>query len=376
LFFLCRLGLVNAEYPAYDDMSASGIGKPDENQSVPTIKGRTMDLTTTYMGLTLRSPLVASSGPLQEDLDTVRRMADAGISAVVLGSLFEEQIEHEREELDYYLEHGAERFAESLTYFPKVEEFHYRAEDYLDHIAKAKRAVDIPIIGSLNGVSAGGWIDYARKMQDAGADAVELNVYYIPTNPALTGERVESVYLAVLDAVKAAVNIPVAMKLSPYFSATANMLTRLDAAGVDALVLFNRFYQPGLDIENLSVRPGLELSTPWENRLPMRWIAILYGKVKASLAATTGIHTADDVVQMILAGADVAMMTSALLRHGPKHAETVLAGVREYMKQKGYESVRQMRGVLSQKNCAEPSAFERANYMKALNRFGHPGTFE
>jgi dihydroorotate dehydrogenase (fumarate) len=335
-----------------------------------------MDLTTTYMGLTLSSPLVASAGPLSRKVDKVKQMEDAGISAVVLWSLFEEQVSHEQEELDYYLEHGAERFAESLSYFPDQDDYKFSAEKYLEHLSECKQAVDIPVIGSLNGISAGGWIEYAQKMQDAGADAIELNVYYIPTNPTLTADRVESVYLAVLEAVKEEVSIPVAMKLSPYFSATANMMQKLDAAGADALVLFNRFYQPDLDIENLEVKPDLKLSNSYDNRLPLRWMAILYGRINASLAATSGIHTAEDVAKMILAGADVTMMTSALLRQGPEHAKTVLDGLIQYMDKKGYESVEQMKGVLSQKNCAEPAAFERANYMKSLNAISGTSTFE
>lgn len=335
-----------------------------------------MDLTTTYMGKKLSSPLVASASPMMQHTDKVKQLADNGVSAVVMWSLFEEQIEHEARELDYYLEHGTERFAESLSYFPDHEQYSHGAEEYLKHIATLKQAVDIPVIASLNGVSAGGWIDYAKKMQDAGADALELNVYYIPTNPSLTADRVESVYLAVLEAVKDAASIPVSVKLSPYFSATANMLQKLDAAGADGLVLFNRFYQPDIDHENLEVKPGLKLSTSYEARLPLRWVAIMHGRVKASLAATTGLHTADDVAKMLLAGADVCMMTSALLRHGPAHAKTVLEGLEQYMQSKGYESVEQMKGVMSQKKCAEPAAFERANYMKALSAISSTSTFE
>jgi dihydroorotate dehydrogenase (fumarate) len=335
-----------------------------------------MDLTTQYMGMTLSSPLVASAGPLQHNLDHVKAMAENGISAIVLWSLFEEQLQHEACELDYYMEQGTERFAESLTYFPEQDEYKLGAEDYLEHIRKCKQAVDIPIIASLNGISAGGWIDYAKQIEQAGADGVELNVYYIPTSPALSADRVESVYLAILEAVKDTVQIPVAMKLSPYFSATANMLTRLDAAGADALVLFNRFYQPDLDIEDLDVCPNLKLSNSWENRLPMRWIAVMFEKVKASLAASTGIHSPTDVVKMLLAGADITMMTSALLLHGPKHAAVLTQELKNYMDRKGYESVQQIKGVLSQKKCPEPAVFERANYMKTLTRIDETHTFE
>jgi dihydroorotate dehydrogenase (fumarate) len=340
------------------------------------MKGKMMDLTTTYMGMKLNGPLVASAGPLQHNIDKIKAMEDAGISAVVLWSLFEEQIQHEARALDYYLEHGTERFAESLTYFPEPDEYKLSADDYLAHISKCKDAVDIPVIGSLNGISAGGWIEYAQKMQEAGADALELNVYYIPTSATLTADRVEKVYLAILEAVKDSVSIPVAMKLSPYFSATANMLGKLDAAGADALVLFNRFYQPDLDIHNLEVRPDLKLSTPYESRLPLRWLAVMHGRVDASLAASTGVHSGEDIARMILAGADVAMTTSALLKNGPQHAKTMLDGLKEYMDGKEYESVEQMKGVLSQKNCAEPAAFERANYMKSLQSIDLTRTFE
>lgn len=335
-----------------------------------------MDLTTTYMGMKLNGPLVASAGPLQHDLDNVKAMEEAGVSAIVLWSLFEEQIEHEARALDYYLEHGTERFAESLSYFPQTDEYKLGADDYLNHISKCKDAVDIPIIGSLNGISAGGWIEYAQKMQDAGADALELNVYYIPTSATLTADRVEKVYVAILEAIKDSVSIPVAMKLSPYFSATANMLTKLDQAGADALVLFNRFYQPDLDIENLQVAPDLQLSTSYELRLPLRWIAVMYDRIDASLAATTGIHSGSDLAKAILAGADIGMTTSALLKHGPGFAETILDGLKDYMNRKEYESVTQMKGVLSQKNCAEPAAFERANYMKTLGSIDMTQTFE
>ncbi len=335
-----------------------------------------MDLSTTYMGLKLASPLVVAAGPLSRSIETIKKMADCGASAVVLWSLFEEQIEHEARQLEHYLQYGTERFAESLTYFPQAHEFHFAPEQYLEHIAKAKQAVGIPIIASLNGISDSGWIDYAGKMAQAGADALELNVYYIPALPQLTGQQVEEVYLDVLRGVKGSVSIPVAMKLSPFFSSVGNMMTRLDAAGADAMVLFNRFYQPDLDLENLSVEPKLELSTPGENRLPLRWIAIMYGKLKSSLAASTGIHTAADVAKMILAGADVTMLCSALLQRGPEHLTTVRDGLVEFMQQKGYESVAQMKGVLSQAKCAEPAAFERANYMKTLQSFGPTATFE
>jgi dihydroorotate dehydrogenase (fumarate) len=335
-----------------------------------------MDLSATYMGMKLASPLVVSASPMTMELDSLRKMEDSGAAAVVLGSLFEEQIQHEAKELDFYLQYGADRWAESLTYFPRPKDFKLGPEEYLDHIAAAKKALGIPVIASLNGLSTGGWMSHAKKIQQAGADAIELNVYFIPTDPKLDGHRVEEVYLAALQAVKSAVTIPVAMKLSPYFSATASMASRLAAAGADALVLFNRFYQPDVDIDNLQVRPVLLLSSSAEMRLPLRWIAILFGKVKASLAATTGIHAAQDVVKMIMVGADVTMMCSALLEKGIGHLATVRAGLVEIMRAKEYESVEQMRGILSLRNCPEPAAFERANYMKTLLSFGWTATRE
>ncbi len=335
-----------------------------------------MDLFTAYMGLKLRTPLVLSASPLSRDTDTVKRMVDAGASAVVMWSLFEEQIAHEESELEHYLEYGTERFAESLTYFPHVSQYKTGPEQYLDHLSALKEAVDVPVIGSLNGVSAGGWISYARRMQDAGADALELNVYFLPTSPDATSETVEDAYLAVLRAVKSAVDIPVAMKLSPYFSATTAMARKLEQAGADALVLFNRFYQPDIDVDNLEAVPTLELSRPYDSRLPMRWISILRPHLQCSLAATTGIHTGGDAAKMLLAGADVTMLCSALLTGGDKRLAAVKAELTEVMERVGYESVSQMKGVMSHAKSAEPGAFERANYMKALNSFGWTPTRE
>jgi dihydroorotate dehydrogenase (fumarate) len=328
-----------------------------------------MDLTTTYLGKQLKNPLVASASPLSRSLDNIRRLEDAGAAAIVLFSLFEEEILHETRELDHFLTYGAESYAEALSYFPELEEFYFWPEEYLEHIRRAKAAVEIPVIGSLNGVSTGGWIDYARKIEAAGADAIELNLYYIPTDPALSGDDVERMYLNTLKAVKASVGIPVALKLSPFFSAMANMAKQFDDAGADALVLFNRFYQPDIDLENLEVVPNVILSTPQSMRLPLRWIAILYGKIKADLAATSGIHTAQDVLKMLMAGANVTMMTSALLRKGIGHLREVISEMEIWMAEHEYESVRQMQGSMSQKSVAEPAAFERANYIKALHRF-------
>ncbi len=328
-----------------------------------------MDLSTDYLGLHLKNPIVPSASPLSRTVESMKRLEDAGAAAIVMYSLFEEQIAHEAAELDHYLNYGTESFAESLTYFPDLEEYNLGPDEYIELLHAAKQSLEIPVIGSLNGVSTGGWIDYARKIQQAGADALELNVYYIPTDPELTSQEVEDRYLEVLHAVKQAVTIPVAMKLSPFFSSMANMAKRLDLAGANGLVLFNRFYQPDIDLETLEVIPGVVLSTPMAMRLPLRWIAILYGTVKASLAATSGIHTAQDVIKMLMVGADVTMMCSALLKNGPGHITRVLAEIRQWMLEHEYVSVSQMKGSMSQKSVADPAAFERANYMKALNQY-------
>jgi dihydroorotate dehydrogenase (fumarate) len=334
-----------------------------------------MKLDTTYMGLTLDSPIVPSASPLSQDIDKIKQMEDSGAGAVVLWSIFEEQVVHDHEELEYHMQHGRERFAESLDYFPPMQNYRLGLDDYVDHVAAAKQAVKMPVIASLNGISAGGWISYAKRIEEAGADAIELNVYYIPTDPELTAPDVEAVYLAVLEAVKDAVSIPVAMKLSPYFSAPAHTLKTLGESA-DGLVLFNRFYQPDIDIDELDARAGLELSDSYDGRLPLRWIAIMYGHVNASLAATSGVHTGRDAAKMILAGADVVQMCSALLKNGVGHIKTVLSELVDVGKDKGYESIEQMRGVMSQQNCAEPAAFERANYMKALTEYRLVGTGE
>ena len=328
-----------------------------------------MDLSTSYLGLTLKNPIVPSASPLSRSLDTMKRLEDAGASAIVLYSLFEEQIEHESAELNHYLRYGTESFAEALSYFPQTEEYSLGPDEYVEHVRKAKEALRIPVIGSINGISTGGWIEYARKIQQAGADALELNVYYIPTDPRLTGGEVDQRYLQVLNAVKGAVTIPVAMKLSPFFSSLASLAQQLVTARADGLVLFNRFYQPDIDLEHLEVKPEVTLSDPSSIRLPLRWIAILHGRVKASLAATSGIHSAEDVLKLLMAGADVTMMCSALLKHGPAHIRRVLTDMEQWMAQHEYESVRQMKGSMSQKSVADPSAFERANYMKALTQY-------
>jgi len=328
-----------------------------------------MDLTTNYLGLKLRSPLVISASPLSEDVDNIRHMEDAGAAAVVLYSLFEEQLRQDRLELNQNLQQGTESFAESLTYFPDAGEYHLGPEEYLKHIAAAKKATHIPIIASLNGSSVGGWTDYARQIQQAGADALELNIYYIPTDMDLAGDVVEDTYINILKAVKANVTIPVAVKLSPFFSNFANMAKRLDQAGANGLVLFNRFYQPDIELESLEVKPNILLSTPMAARLPLRWIALLYGRLNASLAATSGIHRGTDALKMLLAGADVTMLCSALLRHGIPQIALIERDLRAWLEEHEYESISQLKGSLSQKKCAEPAAFERAQYMKALTGY-------
>ncbi|MEI6075764.1 MAG: dihydroorotate dehydrogenase-like protein [Verrucomicrobiota bacterium] len=332
-----------------------------------------MDLNTNYLGLKLRTPLVVSASPLSEDLDNIKRMEDAGASAVVLYSLFEEQLRQDRLEMNQNLQQGTDSFAESLSYFPEAQDYRLGPEEYLKHIAAAKQATRIPIIASLNGSSAGGWTDYARQIQKAGADALELNIYYIPTDMNLTGTEVELTYLEILKAVKASVTLPVAVKLSPFFSNFANMAKRLDNAGADALVLFNRFYQPDIELESLEVKPNILLSTPMASRLPLRWIALLHGRLNASLAATSGIHRASDVLKMLMAGADVTMLCSTLLRHGIPQISLIERELSGWMEEHEYESVHQLKGSLSQKNCPEPAAFERAQYMKALTGYNHAG---
>ena len=328
-----------------------------------------VDLSTTYLGLTLKNPLVVSPSPLCEKIDNIRQMEDAGASAVVLPSLFEEQITLESHHLDRYLSHGTESFAESLTYFPDMIDYNLGPDGYLELIRRAKFVVDIPIIGSLNGVSTGGWITYAKKIEEAGADALELNTYYIPTDPELTGAQVEQMYLDLVRDVKASVRIPVAIKLSPNFSAIPNMARRLDQAGADALVMFNRFYQPDFDLENLEVVPSLILSGPYELLVRLTWVAIVYGHIRADLAITGGVHTALDVLKAMMVGARVAMMTSALLTHGIGHLNTVRADLLTWMEQHEYESIRQMQGSMSHRSVANPAAFERANYIKVLSSY-------
>ena len=328
-----------------------------------------MDLSTTYLGLTLRTPLVPSASPLSEEIDNIKRMEDAGASAVVLYSLFEEQMVQERFELYDRLTQGTESFAEALTYFPQPPQFHLGPEEYLNHIRKAKAAVAIPVIASLNGASVGGWTSYAKQMQQAGADALELNVYYVPTDMELSVDEIEQRYVDILTAVKSVATIPVALKLGPFFSNMARMARRLDQAGADALVLFNRFYQPDIDLEALEIRPHVLLSTPQALRLPLTWIGILYGRIRANMAATSGIHQATDVLKMLMVGADVAMLCSVLLQRGIEHIRLIERGMRKWMVEHEYKSVQQMKGSMSQQNCADPAAFGRALYISTLQSY-------
>lgn len=325
-----------------------------------------MDLTTNYLGLTLKNPLVPSASPLSQNLDNIKLMEDAGASAVVMYSLFEEQINKESQEVDHFLSYGAESFGEALSYFPDLEDYNVGPEEYLNRITNAKEAVDIPIIGSLNGVSSGGWIDYAKKIEEAGADALELNIYYIPTDPKMSGVKVEQMYLDIIRDVSSSISIPVAVKAGPFFSSIPNMCLNMVNAGAKGLVLFNRFYQPDFDIDELEVNPSLKLSRSYDMRLPMRWVAIMYDQIPIDFAITSGVHTYKDVIKGILAGASVTMMASVLLSDGIDRIGGMLEEVKNWMIEKDYDSITQMKGSMSQGSVGEPAAFERANYMKVL----------
>ncbi len=325
-----------------------------------------MDLSTAYLGMRLRTPLVASASPLSHEIGKIRSLEDAGASAVVLYSLFEEQLRQENLELEQHLAAGSESYAESLTYFPAPGEYQTGPEGYLEHIRKAKAAVNIPIIASLNCATLGGWTEFAREIEQAGADALECNIYNIPTNINMTAAEVERSYISILRAVRCAVHIPVAVKLSPFFTNMAHMAKRLDETGADGLVLFNRFYQPDIDLEELEIKPNVLLSTPQDLRLPLTWIGILYGRIKANLAATSGVHGPEDVIKLLMVGANVTMLCSSLLRNGIEYLRHVEHGVQEWMEIHEYESVRQMQGSMSQLRCSDPSAFERAQYMRAV----------
>jgi len=326
----------------------------------------TVDLRTSYLGLELRSPLVASPSPLTGELDGLLRLEAAGVGAVVLPSLFEEQLTHDQLELDRLLETTSDHTGEAQSYFPDLEDYNTGPWSYLDHIEQAKQALSVPVIASLNGITPGGWVRHAKRIRDAGADALELNLYTVATDPRVGAAELEARHLDLVADVRSAVSIPLAVKLSPFYTALANLAVRVDEAGADGLVLFNRFYQADLDLDSRDVVPRLVLSTSEELRLPLRWIAILFGRVQASLAATTGVHTGLDAAKVLVAGADVAMMTSALLRHGPDHVQTVDEELRAVMAERDYDSVAQLRGSMSRSAMADPAGFERANYMRTL----------
>ena len=328
-----------------------------------------IDLTTQYMGLALKNPLIASASPLTESVDNLRHLEDSGIAAVVLPSLFEEQLTLESVLIDQDLSRGAGEFAEAITYLPNLESYNTGPEGYLELIHRAKQAVAIPVIASLNGTTPGGWIRYAREMEQAGADAVELNLYSIETDPHKSSDAVEDRYCELVSQVRASLQVPVAVKLSPFFSSMVHMARQLDIAGADALVLFNRFYQADFDIENLEATPRLVLSDPCELPLRLHWVAILYGSVRPSLAITGGVHRAEEVVKCMMAGAQVAMMTSALILNGVRYAHRLLEELARWMTEREYESIQQMRGSMSYRAVPNPGAFERSNYMKMLSSY-------
>ncbi len=328
-----------------------------------------MDITTSYLGFKLKSPIVPSAGPLSEDVSKIKEMEDAGAGAAVIYSLFEEQLEHDELELDHHTSSPAESFAEATSYFPEPFEYKLGPEEYLEHIRKAKEAVDMPIIASLNGKSLGGWIDYSKKIEQAGADALELNIYELATDIDKKCEEVEKKYIHIVRRVRSEIKIPIAVKMHPFFSSVANMANELSKAGANGLVLFNRFYQPDINLETLEVEPNVLLSTPMAMRLPLRWIAILNGRIKADLAATSGIYSEQDVIKMIMAGANVTQVLSCLLKFGIGHIADIISSMEKWMEEKDYESVEQMRGSMSYKNVDDPSKFERANYMKVLHSY-------
>ena len=328
-----------------------------------------IDLSTNYLGLKLKNPLVASASPLSKKVEQVKRMEEAGIAAVVMYSLFEEQIIHESLELDYYLARGTKSFSEALTYLPDIGTYSLLPDRYVANVEKLKKSVSIPVIGSLNGVSKGGWTRYARLIQDAGADALELNLYYIPTDPAIPAQELEDMQVALVADVKSSIKIPLAVKLSPFYTSFHHFAKRLVTAGADGLVLFNRFYQPDFDIEEMNISHSLDLSSPSELRLPLRWIAMLYGHLNVDFALTSGIHSARDVLKAMMSGARVSMMASKLLYGGVDSVSNILAELQNWMEEHEYTSIKQMQGSMSQKSVAEPAAFERANYMKVLSSF-------
>lgn len=331
-----------------------------------------MNLATRYMGLDLQHPVVASASPLSSSLDGIKRLEDGGAAAVVMFSLFEEQLQQEMASVEHLTAVGAESFPESLSYFSAIDDYHVGPDRYLDLVCRAAEAVDVPVIASLNCVTPEGWSDYAHLLSESGASGIELNVYYLPADPEMSGAAVEQRYLDALTAAKAASVVPVGLKISPYFSAVAHMARRFETAGADGLVLFNRFYQPDFDLDELAVAPDLQLSEAEEIRLPLRWIAMLHGRIGVPLAATTGVQGPQEVIKYLLAGADAVMTTSALLRHGPAHCRTLVEGLAEWMDRRGYDSVAEMKGALSQQRVADPTAFARANYIRMLEGWKNP----
>jgi len=328
-----------------------------------------MKLKTNYLGLELDNPLVPSASPLSRDLDISKKLEDAGAPALVMYSLFEEEIYHEDDELDHYLANGRDSFSEALSYFPDHHEIISGPDEYLEQLRLLKEKLNIPIIGSLNGVSIGGWIEKAKLIEQAGADALELNVYYLPTDPNQSGTEVKNIYLDILKAVKSKISIPVAMKIGNTFSALPAFAQKLQQAGADALVLFNRFYQPDINLEKLDVEQALDLSDSNEIRLPLRWIAVLRNQLEISLGANTGIHSVEDVLKLTMAGADVTFMTSALLKHGPNHISRLRTDILQWLDENEYDSLQQMRGSMSLQNVSDPGAFMRANYIKMLREY-------
>ena len=327
------------------------------------------DLSTTYLGLNLKNPLVASASPLSKKLDRAKKLEEAGIAAIVMYSLFEEQIIHESLELDHFLNRGTDSFPEALSYLPDGGMYSIKPEKYLNQVAGLKKALKIPVIGSLNGVSKGGWTNYARKIEEAGADALELNLYYIATDLDMTSSDIEDAQVELVAEVKSAIKIPLAVKISPFVTSIPNFAKQLVDAGADGLVLFNRFYQPDFDLDELEIVHSLDLSTSADLRLPLRWISILHGKLNTDFALTSGIHTYTDALKAMMAGAKVAMTASNLLEHGEQAVGAILSGLEAWMQEREYESIQQMQGSMSQKSVKEPAAFERANYMKVLNSF-------
>ncbi len=327
------------------------------------------DLTTNYLGLELKNPLIASASPLSKRISSVKHMQDAGISAVVLYSLFEEEIRHESLELDYYLNKGTEQYPEALTYFPELDYSDMGTEKYLNHIKTLKECVEIPVIASLNGVSNGGWIKLAKQVEQAGADALELNIFHLPLDKSAESGSIEKNYIKLIAEIRKIINIPVALKLSPYFTSIPHISARAIAAGANGLVLFNRFMQPDIDVETLEVLPRPNLSTSNDLLLPLRWIALLYGKLQTDFALSSGIHTHIDMIKAIMAGASVTMVASEFLRNGIDQAQLLLRDLNSWMDSNGYKSVKKMRGCMSQEKTVNPASFERAQYMKALRSF-------